>query len=216
MAEQQIFNAMVEFFEEEDWDFDWMDGMSVLRMGFSGENGRWLCYAQAREAQQQFVFYSVMSVTAPPEKRPAIAEYITRANYGMVIGNFEMDYSDGEIRYKTSVDVEGTTINPALIQQCVYANVIISDRYLPGIMRVIYGDIAPQVALEELASGDVPPDDEYDDTFGYLDEYDNSDSSDPQQDKPNSPNGNNPAERFRGLSGNDEDSSSDNPDGTWN
>ena len=32
-------------------------------------------------------------------KRQDIAEYLTRANYGMVMGNFEMDYSDGEIRY---------------------------------------------------------------------------------------------------------------------
>jgi hypothetical protein len=29
---------------------------------------------------------------APP------AEFITRANYGLIIGNFELDFEDGEIR----------------------------------------------------------------------------------------------------------------------
>ena len=31
-------------------------------------------------------------------------KYLTLANYGVVNGNFEMDLSDGEIRYKSYVD----------------------------------------------------------------------------------------------------------------
>jgi len=147
---QQIFNAIVEFFEDDEWDFNWMEGMPVLRMGFSGKNGKWTCYAQAREEQQQFVFYSVCPINAPENLRTKIAEFITRANYGMIIGNFEMDYDDGEVRYKTSIDVEGADLTSALTRQIVYANVIIMDRYLPGIMRCIYSDALPQECVEEI------------------------------------------------------------------
>ena len=150
MTDSQIFNAIVEFFEEDEWDFHWMEGLPVLNMGFTGKSGKWLCYAQAREEQEQFVFCSVCPINAPEESRASVAEFITRANYGMIIGNFEMDYADGEIRYKTSIDVEGDTLSHPLIKQMVYANVIIMDRYLSGLMRVIYGNARPLEIIEEI------------------------------------------------------------------
>jgi hypothetical protein len=150
MGEQQIFNALIEFFEEDEWDFQWVQGLPVLSLGFDGKHGKWQCVAQAREAQQQFVFYSIMPISVPEDKRAKMAEFLTRVNYGMVIGNFEMDYDDGEIRYKTSIDVEGVEISPALIRQVVYGNVIITDRYYNGIMRIIYGTQSPLEVLEEV------------------------------------------------------------------
>lgn len=157
----QIFNAMVEFFEEDDWNFNWMDGLPVLSMAFSGKNGKWMCYAQAREEQEQFVFYSVCPVNVPPSRIEAATEFITRANYGMIIGNFELDYADGEIRYKTSIDVEGDSLTAPLVKQMVYANVLIMDRYLPGILSVVYGDADPaeeilEIEQQEHADFDLP------------------------------------------------------------
>jgi len=196
MGDVQIFNALIEFFEEDEWDFQWLQGLPVLSLGFGGRNGNWTCYAQAREPQQQFVFYSVVPVNAPADKLPALAEFITRANYGMILGNFEMDYEDGEVRYKTSVDVEGSALTPAMIRQMVYANVIIMDRYLPGIMRVIYGSFTPLEALESVEDDfrdgpkamlsdsdtaevegvdDADLDEDDDDTNGFLDAYDDDD-----------------------------------------
>lgn len=72
-----------------------------------------------------------------------MAEFLTRANYGLMIGNFEMDFNDGEIRYKTSIDVEGDNLSSALLKQLVYANVMTMDQYLPGIIAVIDGNISP-------------------------------------------------------------------------
>lgn len=165
MAEGQIFNAIVEFFEEDEWDFHWVKGMPVLSMGFNGKNGKWLCYAQAREDQQQFVFYSVCPINVPDNRRHAVAEFITRANYGMIIGNFEMDFNDGEVRYKTSIDVEGDQLRPQLIRQMVYANVIIMDRYLPGVLAVIYGNRSPAEEIFQVEGVDAMMEDEDEDAF---------------------------------------------------
>ena len=76
-------------------------------------------------------------MNAPGERMAAVAEFITRANYGLIIGNFELDFSDGEIRYKTSLDVEGDRLSQALIKQLVYTNVLTMDQYLPGILAVL-------------------------------------------------------------------------------
>lgn len=143
----QIFEEMVNFFKEDDWPFYKVEGKSILQMVFQGEKGKWTCYAKAREEQEQFVFYSVCSVNAPENKRLAVAEFLTRANSGMIIGNFELDFTDGEICYKTSIDVTGDSLSSELIKQMVYANVTMMNEYLPGIMSVIYGDVLPADAI---------------------------------------------------------------------
>ncbi|MBW4501599.1 MAG: YbjN domain-containing protein [Scytonema hyalinum WJT4-NPBG1] len=148
----QIFEEIVNFFKADDWPFIQIQGQPALQIAFQGENGKWTCYARTRVEQQQFVFYSVCPVNAPEDKRLAIAEYLTRANYGIVIGNFELDFADGEISYKTSIDVEGDRLSSALIKRVVYANVTMMDEYLPGIMSVIYGDVLPKDAIARIES----------------------------------------------------------------
>jgi hypothetical protein len=145
-----IYSAMVDFFEDDKWPYSVVPGEPVLSMHFVGENGHWVCYAQARDEQQQFVFYSVCPMAMPDFKRDAVAEFVTRANYGMIIGNFELDYNDGEVRYKTSLDVEGTYLSPPLIRQAVYANVLMMDRYLPGILSLVYTGITPAEAVAQV------------------------------------------------------------------
>jgi len=105
--------------------------------------------SQGRAPAVRFL-YSICPIRAPEDKRPAVAEFLTRANYGLLIGNFEMDFEDGEIRYKTSIDVEGDRLSPALLRQLTYANVVTMDRYLPGIMSVIYGNVTPVEAIAQI------------------------------------------------------------------
>ncbi len=145
-----IFSAMVDFFEDDNWPYTVVEGEPVLSMHFVGQSGHWICYAQARDDQQQFVFYSVCPMAMPDFKRAAVSEFVNRANYGMIIGNFELDYNDGEVRYKTSIDVEGTFLDAALIRQAVYANVLMMDRYLPGLLALVYNDITPADAVAQV------------------------------------------------------------------
>ena len=145
-----VYDAMVRFFDEDDWKYQPVEGKAMLRMGFSGDNGKWTCIARAVEEADQFIFYSIAPASVPEEKRVAMAEFITRANYGMRIGNFEMDFSDGELRYKSSIDVEGDRLSSPLVKHMVYPNVLMMDKYLPGIMAIIYAGKSPQQAVQEI------------------------------------------------------------------
>lgn len=135
----QIYQAMLNFFSEEDWEFTKLQGKLILRLVFKGANGLWNCFALANEEQQRFLFYSICPLAIPEINRNAIAEFLTRANYGIEIGNFELDFDSGEIRCKTSLDVTGDRLTPALIKSLVYTNVLTIDRYLPGIRAVLEG-----------------------------------------------------------------------------
>ncbi|NES86849.1 MAG: YbjN domain-containing protein [Moorea sp. SIO2B7] len=148
--ETYLFKNLINFFVEDDWTFTKIEGETSLRLGFNGENGRWNCYAMVREEQQQMAFYSIYPSNIPEERRLAISEFITRVNYGMIIGNFEMDFSDGEIRYKTSIDVEGENLTSTIIKNLVYSNVSMMDEYLPGILAVIEKNVSPAEAIAQI------------------------------------------------------------------
>lgn len=145
-----LFTTVTKFFEKEDWSFAKIPQQTAIRLVFRGKNGQWDCYAKVNEDQRIFVFYSVSPMAAAEPKRTAIAEFLTRANYGMLIGNFELDFADGEIRYKTSIDVQGDFLSFELIKQLVYANVTMMDEYLPGIMSVIESDVEPVDAIAQI------------------------------------------------------------------
>jgi hypothetical protein len=140
----------VRFFEDDGWSFEQISDLPALRTGFTGENGKWTCYAHAREEVHQFVFYSLLPVNTPSDKLDAMAEFMTRANYGMIVGNFELNYEDGEVRYKTSLDIGDGDLSLLLVKQLVYPNVATMDLYLPGLMAVIYSNTSAADAIAKI------------------------------------------------------------------
>lgn len=146
---------VADFLESEEWPYAQLSNSSsdndlpltTLRLAFRGDNGQWSCYVKINQEQQTVCFYSICPVSAEADQCDAIAHFITRANYGMVLGNFELDFSDGEIRYKTSIDVEGDRLTPALVQNLVYTNVMMMDQYLPGVIAVLDQGLSPEEAI---------------------------------------------------------------------
>lgn len=155
-AKKLLRDKIIEFFHRENWQFSVTQNPLILRMTCQGENGQWRCYAKVKETQQQFVFYSVCPIKTAPGKLTSIAEFITRANYGAIIGNFELDFDDGEIRYKTSIDDPEHVLTINAISSLVYKNILMMDRYLPGILAVLEQDLEPLKAITAIeASGDL-------------------------------------------------------------
>ena len=146
----QAFDTLGQFLGEDEWHPQRLDEKYVYRAGFSGKNGNTTCFAQIRVDLDQFLFYVVAPVKAPEDLRQAVAEFVTRANYGLRIGNFEMDFGDGEVRYKSSLDFEDAVLTSELIRNTIYPAVQTTDRYLPGLMAVIYGGKSPAEAVAEI------------------------------------------------------------------
>ncbi len=146
----QAFATLGQFMEEDGWYPQQLGDKYIYRSGFEGKHGRVSCFAQIRIDLEQFLFYVMAPVKAAEAARPAVAEFITRANYGLRIGNFELDYNDGEVRYKSSLDFEGAILTAALIRNAIYPAVQTMDRYMPGLMGVMYGNKTPVEAIEEI------------------------------------------------------------------
>lgn len=142
-----IYEAVAASLEAAGWAALPMTEGETLAIPVRGLNGRWLCYVHVLTETAQLACHSICPLAAAADKRPALAEFLTRANFGLVIGNFELDFDDGEVRFKTSVDLDGLDPSPPLVRSLVVANVAAMDRYLPGIVAVIGTDIAPAAAI---------------------------------------------------------------------
>ncbi|MGZ4300092.1 MAG: YbjN domain-containing protein [Gaiellaceae bacterium] len=134
-------------FRENGWPFSDVRGAPVLFSELSGILGRWKFYAQVVEEQDLILLYSVCPFRVPEERRSEVSEFLTRANYGLAAGNFELDFADGEVRYKTALQRHVDGLDAATLKRAVRANGIAMETYLPGVGAVITGT-APVPALE--------------------------------------------------------------------
>jgi len=142
------FETVGAFLEKDGWHPQKLENRTAYQVDFSGNFGDLRCYAHVRTDLEQFLFYVIAPIKTPEASRSAVAEYLTRANHRLRIGNFEMDYRDGEIRYRSSIDFEGTTLVPALIKNTIYPAVHTMDFYLPGLLGVMYGKQEPEEAIQ--------------------------------------------------------------------
>jgi hypothetical protein len=137
-------------FAENGWPYSEVRGAPVLLSELSGALGRWRFYAQAVEEKDLILLYSICPLRAPEDRRVEVSHFLTRANYGLATGNFELDFDDGEIRYKTALQLQGEDVDSATVKSLVRLNGIAMETYLPGISSVIDGSPA-QPAVEQIA-----------------------------------------------------------------
>jgi len=135
----KLLTIVAAFLEGQGWAHERLPGRTVMSFPFQGDEERWVCYAEAQEEHQRVIFYSACPFNIPSEQRLAAAEFITRVNYGLIIGNFELDLDDGELRFKTSLDVKGATLTPALVERAVVPNLHAMNTYLAGLMAIVGG-----------------------------------------------------------------------------
>jgi hypothetical protein len=156
-----VTDAVTAFFAAEEWPTaDGGDG--VIETAFEGTTTAWPLRVHVFEEDVRAVFVSAFPALVPDELRAAVGEFCHRANFGLAIGNFELDVDGGEVRFRTSIDAEGTEPTPELVRNAVVANVLTMDRYVPGLLAVLDGT-DPADAIEDVE--DRVPDDEDEDSL---------------------------------------------------
>ena len=137
-----LLEELKRVFVENGWPFSEVRGAPVLVSDLSGPLGTWKFYAQVVDEQDLILLYSVCPLRVPAERRPEVSQFLTGANYGLTVGNFELDFEDGEIRYKTVLHSYGDGLAAKLVKRLVRSNGMAMETYLPGIGAVITGTAA--------------------------------------------------------------------------
>lgn len=151
----EAFNIIVAYFEEEEWNIAGTAGGPTLMLNYRGDNDDWQCYATFDENDNFVSFYSEAPLVVPSEKRLAVAELLTRINFGLVVGNFEMDFDSGLVRYKTALDLNEVELEYGLLRGLVEPNVTLTDYYLPALKLVVEQNLPPLEAIQQVEREDV-------------------------------------------------------------
>lgn len=158
-----ITTAVVLFLVHDDWPFSVDSGGLTIRTRFQGEHGAWAVITRIHPERQQVAVYSVWEDRVAEAFRANVAEFLHRASYGLVLGNFEIDLTDGEVRFKVGLDIEGlrldrprrAPVGPVLVKQAFYAAVSLFDKYLPGLRAVSTG-ADPHAAIRVIEGPEMP------------------------------------------------------------
>ena len=148
----KIMDTVAEHLHTEEWHFDQPREDAIIA-NVAGRNANFRLHLFAYEEQEQFSVYAVAPNRASEGMRTAIAEFVTRANYGLRVGNFEVDLSDGEIRFKVSVTVRESALSTAMCADMMRASVVTMDHYYPGIVSVLFAGTTPSDAVGQVEDG---------------------------------------------------------------
>ena len=93
----------------------------------------------------------VAPINASRTEYDMVVEYITRANYGLMIGNFEFDYEDGEVRFQSCLPSWDGQPNQENIESIVDMPYHMFKNYGDGLVKAIMGFGNPE---EDIAAAE--------------------------------------------------------------
>tara|TARA_Y100000739_G_scaffold14186_1_gene11620 strand:+ start:650 stop:1354 length:705 start_codon:yes stop_codon:yes gene_type:complete len=139
LIQSPLLESARNYLEKNEWNFEVLSDHSTIALGFEGVNGEWHCMIQTRELEEQMIFYSSLSENISSNRIETMMRFITMANYRLVVGNFELDVTDGELNYKTALDLESVILNNDMIRNIIHTNLATFDRHLPGVQIILNG-----------------------------------------------------------------------------
>lgn len=150
---QNTVKLIKEFFDKCEWKYDFIEDQNIFstNMNMHGIIGVLRIYVFVKETDYRV--YAVLNNNAEKNAYPRVAEFLHRVNYGTPVGNFEFDYEDGEIRYKTYVDFEDVELSPSVIENSIFVPIFMFEKYGKNLFRAMLGDESIEMLVNDAEKG---------------------------------------------------------------
>lgn len=146
----EIVKVVKQFLAEDDWHYSFNEDTGIFRFGLRIRNKIQNISYVIDVHDDEFITYGMCPIGTDredPEMMAQMAEFICRANYGMKNGCFEMDWRDGEIRFRSYVDCENLLPSTTVVKNSVHCTAAMIKRYAPGIVDIIFGGAKAKDAI---------------------------------------------------------------------
>ena len=145
---ENMIEMLKNYLDEKEWKYEYKEEEQAILTGVKLESNLQSIKFLIRFRENGFLTVAVPPLGAKEEYRPAIAEYITRANYGMTNGNFELDYNDGEIRFKIYTNYKGLDeIAEDIVEDSFVIPIVMYERYGNGLAALMMGFSDPEIEI---------------------------------------------------------------------
>ena len=145
-----LMDHVTAYFAQDNWAVRRHETEPLLKFEYETETGVWTVHVWVRQDFGQVLVYSLYPDPVPDPRRAAVAEYLTRANCGQILGAFEMDYATGEVRYRTGLDLRQAQSPEGLFGPVLKANLIVFGDHRAGLDAVCAGSATPAEAMARI------------------------------------------------------------------
>jgi len=145
---KDLVNIIKQFLVNDGWRFSFDENNGVFSFGLKVESKIKIIRYYITVYKNEIVVYGICPIG--PDHTNAnmmaqMAEFLCRANYGLKNGCFELDFSDGEIRFKSFIDCENVIPSIEIIRNSICCTEAMFKLYAPGIEDIIYNDCTSSI-----------------------------------------------------------------------
>mmetsp|Transcript_445 Transcript_445/g.1245 ORF Transcript_445/g.1245 Transcript_445/m.1245 type:complete len:185 (-) Transcript_445:212-766(-) len=142
----------------EGWDIKYQDvpaekcqtNVPLITFGLNGQASNYQVLLSMDLVDDIFALYYTSPTKIDERHRPAVVEYFMRINYNVMLGHFDLDQRDGEVRFKVSTITKGSFLSIEMVQHMIGVATNTMDKFFPGLMAIQYGNKTPLEALNEI------------------------------------------------------------------
>lgn len=144
------FEDLVGFFEADDVPFiaDSVKGVGTATF-CSRRHGTVNLLAEVDDERKVMVLSFHIPITVPEERRADMAEAITRVNYRLLMGSFEMCMRYGEVNFKLAIPFDDAALSLKQFRSCMGAASSTLDHYVPAFFKILFGGVSAEEAIDE-------------------------------------------------------------------
>jgi len=155
MSVRKNAKILAKFFKKDDWLYKFDEENGLFESGVSIDNALGNAKVFVSVADDHVSCVYVLPVAAPESVRGKVAELVCRLGYKLAFGSFDMDFDDGELRYRYAMPSEELEDSPMeKAQRLLYLPHAMVTRYGPAFIKVVLGARTPKEAIKE-AEGDI-------------------------------------------------------------
>ena len=151
------YEQLIHLLDEREVRYEPNEDFQTVRTDLRGEVGLYRIVAHVDTDMDLFQVFGHSSLLVPEGCRPAIAEAVARANYGLQVGKFELDVNDGDLRFQAAQIMTDNTVGEEVIDRLIGTTIAMLDWYLPAFLSVIYGNELPKDAIQCVEPGKSDP-----------------------------------------------------------
>lgn len=130
---------------------------SRLIIGRAGKNGVFETIVVDDEEGRTLEIHTLCPIRLPAASIASVAELGHRLNRQVAIGSCLLDYKERILAFKTSIMIGDAMPDDAILRHLLAYNWWASDRHLPIISAVIFGNVTPAAAIEALSKAETEP-----------------------------------------------------------
>ena len=154
---RQAINYVRDLLDKKGYNYKFDAENNKFTMGFNLSRSKLkscdiILYVRPIKSEEDYcrtlLAYGTIGISADQNSMNDVCEYLTRANYGLTIGNFELDHRDGEIRYKVSVNVRDALPGEDAVDDLWGIPVSMFNRYGDGLLAVNMGFSSVKDAID--------------------------------------------------------------------